>query len=102
MGTDAPESMGFKMVTGNNVHINLEPETRAETNRPFAALSAGGKVAMPLQEMFRGDYFGSLVYAVRRAVDVQLPQQDLRACEQILHTRSCTPNGAARRCKCSP
>ena len=26
----------------------------------------------------------------------------LRACEQILHTRSCTPNGAARRCKCSP
>ena len=27
---------------------------------------------------------------------------ELRACEQLLHTRSCTPNGAARRCKCSP
>ena len=28
--------------------------------------------------------------------------REVRACEQILHTRSCTPNGAARRCKCSP
>lgn len=60
MGTDAPESMGFKLVQGNNVHINLEPDTRAETERLFTALSEGGKVEMPLQEMFWGDYFGSL------------------------------------------
>ena len=60
MGTDAPESMGFKLVQGNNVHINLEPDTRPDTDRLFAALSAGGKVEMPLQEMFWGDYFGSL------------------------------------------
>ena len=25
MGTDAPESMGFNMIAGNNVHISLEP-----------------------------------------------------------------------------
>lgn len=60
MGTDAPESMGFKLVQGNNVYINLEPDSRADTDRLFAALSAGGKVDMPLQEMFWGDYFGSL------------------------------------------
>lgn len=60
MGTDAPESMGFKVNFGNNVYINLEPDTRAETDKLFAALSAGGKVEMPLQEMFWGDYFGSL------------------------------------------
>lgn len=60
MGTDAPESMGFKLAQGNNVHINLEPDTRAETERLFAALSEGGQVQMPLQEMFWGDYFGSL------------------------------------------
>lgn len=61
MGTDAPESMGFKLIQGNNVYINLEPDTRAETDRLFAALADGGKVEMPLQEMFWGGYFGSLV-----------------------------------------
>lgn len=59
MGTDAPESMGFTVKFGNNMYINLEPDTRAETDRLFAALSAGGKVEMQLQEMFWGDYFGS-------------------------------------------
>lgn len=61
MGTDAPESMGFKVKFGNNVYINLEPDTRAETDKLFAALSAGGKIEMPLQEMFWGGYFGSFI-----------------------------------------
>ena len=60
MGTDAPESMGFKVNFGNNVFINLEPDTRAEADKLFAALSEGGKVEMKMQEMFWGDYFGSL------------------------------------------
>lgn len=59
MGTDAPESMGFKVNFGNNIYINLEPDTRTETDKLFAALSAGGKVEMQPQEMFWGDYFGS-------------------------------------------
>jgi len=61
MGTDAPESMGFTVTPGNNVFINLEPDDRAETKRLFDALANGGKVEMPLQEMFWGGYFGSLV-----------------------------------------
>jgi PhnB protein len=60
MGTDAPESMGFRLAQGNNVYINLEPDTRSETDRLFTALAAGGAIEMPLQEMFWGDYFGSL------------------------------------------
>ncbi len=59
MGTDAPESMGFTVVKGNNVHISLEPDSRAEADRLFNALAAGGKVDMPLQDMFWGAYFGS-------------------------------------------
>lgn len=59
MGTDAPESMGFKVVYGNNTYINLEPDTRTETERLFNRLSDGGKVEMQLQEAFWGDYFGS-------------------------------------------
>jgi len=61
MGTDAPESMGFKLNQGNNVYICLDPDTRAEADRLFAALSEGGKVEMALTDMFWGDYFGSLV-----------------------------------------
>lgn len=59
MGTDAPESMGFKLKFGDNVHINLQPDTRKETEKLFKALSAGGKVTMELADMFWGDYFGS-------------------------------------------
>ncbi|NVK83506.1 MAG: VOC family protein [Cytophagia bacterium] len=61
MGTDAPESMGFKLNFGNNMHINLEPDTRAETERIFNALSEGGQVTMELADMFWGDYFGSFI-----------------------------------------
>ncbi|MDB6167613.1 MAG: 3-demethylubiquinone-9 3-methyltransferase [Verrucomicrobia bacterium] len=61
MGTDAPESMGFTVTNGNNVFINLEPDTRAETDRLFKALSGGGTVEMPLQEMFWGGYFGTII-----------------------------------------
>lgn len=59
MGTDAPESMGFTMNFGNNVHINIEPDTRAETKQLFNALSAGGKITMELGDQFWGSYYGS-------------------------------------------
>jgi len=59
MGTDAPESMGFKLKFGDNIHINLQPDTRAETKQLFDKLSEGGTVSMELQDMFWGDYFGS-------------------------------------------
>jgi PhnB protein len=59
MGTDAPRSMGFTLNQGNNVHICLQPDTREQADELFAALSAGGAVEMPLQDMFWGDYFGS-------------------------------------------
>jgi len=59
MGTDAPESMGFKLNFGNNVHISLEPDTKAETKRLFDSLSVGGKITMELQVMFWGAYYGT-------------------------------------------
>lgn len=60
MGTDAPESMGFTVRPGNNVYINLEPDTRGETERLFQALSVNGQIEMPLQDMFWGAYYGNL------------------------------------------
>jgi PhnB protein len=61
MGTDAPESFGFSLNAGNNVYISLEPDTIADTERLFSALSAGGTVTTPLQEMFWGAQYGSCV-----------------------------------------
>ncbi len=58
-GTDAPESMGFNLNFGNNMHINLDTDSREQTQKLFNALSAGGKVTMELQDMFWGAYFGS-------------------------------------------
>jgi PhnB protein len=61
MGTDSVESLGQPPLRfGNNIFINLLPDTRIETDRLFAALAEGGRVDMPLQDMFWGDYFGSL------------------------------------------
>jgi PhnB protein len=61
MATDATESMGMNVRMGNNCYINLSPDTRAETERLFKRLAEGGKVEMPLADMFWGAYFGSLV-----------------------------------------
>ena len=59
MGTDAPESMGFKVIFGNNIYLNLEPDTKAETKKLFDALAEGGSITMDLQDVFWGAYYGS-------------------------------------------
>jgi len=59
MGTDAPESMGFTVIMGNNIQIMLEPDTREETRQLFEALASGGQVTQELQDMFWGAYYGS-------------------------------------------
>ncbi len=61
MGSDVPEQMGFNLTMGNNVYVSLHPDTRTETDELFAKLAEGGRVEMPLQEMFWGDYFGSCI-----------------------------------------
>ena len=59
MGTDAPESMGFKVVTGNNVQILLNAESEAEATKIFNGLSKGGKVTMQLQKTFWNAFYGA-------------------------------------------
>lgn len=60
MGTDAPESMGFKLTQGDNFSISISAESKEEADSLFSKLSSGGKVEMPLQDMFWGAYFGML------------------------------------------
>ncbi len=51
MGTDMLESMGHELRIGNNVTVNLEPDTRTETDRLYAALSDGGSESTGMQQM---------------------------------------------------
>jgi PhnB protein len=57
LGTDMLESMGQKLVVGNNVTINLEPDSKEDTDRFFEALSAGGSSIAPMRQEFWG-YWG--------------------------------------------
>jgi PhnB protein len=60
MGTDALESMGHKLTSGNNFHIAVEADSKEEADKIFVSLSGGGKVTMPLADTFWGAYFGML------------------------------------------
>ena len=57
MATDMLASMGHELKIGNNVTINLEPDTREETERLFALLSEGSTEVAPLTDQFWG-YWG--------------------------------------------
>ncbi len=58
MGTDMMESMGQNLKIGNNTTINLQPDSREETERLYNLLSEGSTESMPLQDMFWGAYWG--------------------------------------------
>ena len=61
MGSDTSAAFGPPYQAGNNFSVSCHPQTREETDRLFAGISAGGTVTMPLQDVFWGSYFGSCV-----------------------------------------
>lgn len=58
MATDAIESMGQKLTVGNNFYISISADSKEEADRLYSKLSTGGKVEMPIGDVFWGDYFG--------------------------------------------
>jgi PhnB protein len=67
MATDMLESMGQQQRIGNNVTLNLEPDSLAETQRLFDRLSDGATDISPLMPMFWGSHWGTCLdrYGVR-------------------------------------
>jgi PhnB protein len=61
MASDSVEGFGGPLKTGNNFHISVVAKDKQEADRVFAALSAGGKVTMPLANAPWGPYFGMCV-----------------------------------------
>ena len=58
MATDMLESMGHKLIEGNNVTISLNPDTKEEADRLYKELSQGGADGVAPHDEFWG-YWGS-------------------------------------------
>ena len=77
MGSDILPSMGHKLSVGNNYYIAVSPDSEAEATKIFKALSAGGKVTMPLEKAFWGAFFGMLIdkFGIQWMVNYTYPEQ---------------------------
>jgi PhnB protein len=60
MGSDSNSQSG-DVVVGGNVSMSLNTESRAEADKLFSGLSAGGHVIMAMDNTFWGAYFGMFV-----------------------------------------
>jgi PhnB protein len=74
MGTDMLKSLGHELRIGNNSTLNLEPDTREEAERLYAALSEGGSDATGLNPMPWGSLWGTCLdrFGVRWMFNVAL------------------------------
>ena len=58
MASDVVEGLSPPVTFGNNFHISIVASDKVEADRVFGALSAGGRVTMPLANAPWGPYFG--------------------------------------------
>jgi PhnB protein len=58
MASDSVPGFGGELSIGNNFNIVVVAEDKGEADRVFVALSAGGKVTMPIANAPWGPYFG--------------------------------------------
>jgi PhnB protein len=76
MASDVLESLGHKLVVGNNVSISIFPDSKEEATRVFKALSAGGKIDMPIADAPWGDYYSGFTdkFGIQWMVDYTYPK----------------------------
>ena len=58
MGSDTGGEWASSFKQGNNFSISINVESKDEADRLFGGLSSGGKILMPMNSTFWGDYFG--------------------------------------------
>ena len=76
MATDMLESMGHKLIEGNNVTISLNPDTKEEADRLYKELSQGGSGGVAPHDEFWG-YWGTCKdrFGIRWMFNVSNPPQ---------------------------
>ena len=60
MGSDANPMFG-EVAIGQNISLSVNADSREEADKIFQGLAEGGKITMPLGDMFWGAYFGMLI-----------------------------------------
>ncbi len=58
MANDVPESMGRTNENENRSKISISTESKAEADKIFNGLSAGGQIEMPMEDSPWSTYFG--------------------------------------------
>jgi PhnB protein len=58
MGSDSSAEFGHATIIGNNFSLSVNAGSEEEAKKVFNALSAGGKITMPLDKTFWGAFFG--------------------------------------------
>ncbi|MET4081563.1 putative glyoxalase superfamily protein PhnB [Pedobacter sp. UYP30] len=76
MGSDIMPALSPNIIAGNNFSISLGVNSKEEADKLFAALSAGGKITMPLEVAFWGAYFGMWTdqFGINWMVNYDLPK----------------------------
>jgi PhnB protein len=76
MATDSLESLGQKLVVGNNHYFMLGVDSKEEADNLFAKLSVNGTIEMELQDTFWGDYYGSFSdqFGIQWMIDYEYPK----------------------------
>ncbi|OBQ56501.1 VOC family protein [Tamlana sp. s12] len=60
MGSDSGGEWAPDFKQGNNFSISISADSKTEADKLFKELSNNGKISMPLEDTFWGDYFGML------------------------------------------
>jgi PhnB protein len=58
MGSDVGGGWAPDYKEGNNFSISINTDSKENADRFFSKLSTGGKISMPMNQTFWGDYFG--------------------------------------------
>ncbi len=61
MGSDTGGDWAGETVVGNNIALSITADSKDQVDTLFSALSDGGKVTMPLNITFWGEYFGMCI-----------------------------------------
>lgn len=58
MGSDTGGEWGPQTIIGNNFSISITADSKEQADQLFNKISEGGKISMPMNQTFWGDYFG--------------------------------------------
>ena len=76
MATDFLESMGHKLIVGNNTTISLDFDSKEEAQRVYDLLAVGSEQFSPMADMPWGAFWGSALdqYGVRWMLSYEYPR----------------------------